>query len=92
MTRDEWLNSRHGRAVVRPARLTKLVEQALAAPGVEPLTGGKTIGQVYTELAATTDYTLQEVIDCFIKLRDWEHIYQTNTNEPTENAKWRIMQ
>lgn len=90
--RDKWMDSPEGRRVRRESTLTRLIGQALAAVNLPPMTGGKTIGQVYTELTATTDYTLQEVIDQFMRLRDGQQIYQTNVDEPTENAKWRIME
>lgn len=89
--RDRWMNSPEGRWIQRRSKLTLLICEALFTDE-PPNTGGKTIGQVYTELAATTDYTLEEVADQFLKLCDGHQIYRANTTKPTENSKWRIMQ
>jgi hypothetical protein len=95
MTREEWLESPEGRATARRWKLREAIELALIMPNV-PKNQGKTISQVYTELAREFDYELLEVIEMFKELQKGRWIHIVNVNEEASamasDWQWRIIQ
>ena len=76
------------RATGKSRRVQKLETLTLTMMDLEDR--GMTIGQVYAELSRSGEfYDLQEVINCFIGLRNENRIYRINTAEPTETARWK---